>query len=129
MSRNPGALGVGQPSAPRFTLHHLEVLIAVMPAVSALRCLSAVLRPHPSLDRLARSLQDLIAIVTGPRRRGTGFHSLKEALDTTTPGRFALHAFAALAGFIHEPIIEGTDEGLAAARARRETQPSSRDDP
>ncbi|MGI5170446.1 recombinase family protein [Spirillospora sp. CA-253888] len=71
----------------------------------------------PSLDRLARSLQDLITIVGGLRRRGVGFRSLKEALDTTTPGgRLVFHVFAALAEFIRELIIEGTNEGLAAAR-------------
>ncbi|MEU8125329.1 recombinase family protein [Spirillospora sp. NPDC049024] len=40
----------------------------------------------PSLDRLARSLEDLITSVADLRRRGVGFRSLKEALDTTTPG-------------------------------------------
>lgn len=73
----------------------------------------------PSLDRLSRSLQDLIAIVTDLRRRGVGFRSLHEALDTTTPGgRLVFHVFAALAEFIRELIVEGTREGLEAARAR-----------
>jgi DNA invertase Pin-like site-specific DNA recombinase len=73
----------------------------------------------PSLDRLGRSLQDLIAIVAGLRKRGIGFRSLHEALDTTTPGgRLVFHVFAALAEFIRELIVEGTHEGLAAARAR-----------
>ena len=40
----------------------------------------------PSLDRLSRSLADLIAIVTTLRRQGVGFKSLHESLDTTTPG-------------------------------------------
>jgi DNA invertase Pin-like site-specific DNA recombinase len=72
-----------------------------------------------SLDRLGRSLQDLIAIVAGLRKRGVGFRSLKEALDTTTPGgRLVFHVFAALAEFIRELIVEGTIEGLDAARAR-----------
>ncbi len=72
-----------------------------------------------SLDRLGRSLGDLISIVTGLRRRGIGFASLHEALDTTTPGgRLVFHVFAALAEFIRELIIEGTREGLEAARAR-----------
>jgi DNA invertase Pin-like site-specific DNA recombinase len=72
-----------------------------------------------SLDRLGRSLADLISIVTGLRRRGVGFASLHEALDTTTPGgRLVFHVFAALAEFIRELIIEGTREGLEAARAR-----------
>jgi DNA invertase Pin-like site-specific DNA recombinase len=73
----------------------------------------------PSLDRLGRSLQDLISIVTGLRKRGIGFRSLHEALDTTTPGgRLVFHVFAALAEFIRELIVDGTNEGLAAARAR-----------
>ncbi|MFI1890453.1 recombinase family protein [Streptomyces jumonjinensis] len=75
----------------------------------------------PSLDRLGRSIQDLIAIVSGLRKRGIGFHSLHEALDTTTPGgRLVFHVFAALAEFIRELIVQGTVEGLAEARARGE---------
>ncbi len=73
----------------------------------------------PSLDRLSRSLADLIQIVGTLRRRGVGFKSLHEALDTTTPGgRLVFHVFAALAEFIRELIVEGTREGLDAARAR-----------
>ncbi|WP_329414749.1 recombinase family protein [Nocardia vinacea] len=73
----------------------------------------------PSLDRLGRSLQDLISIVAGLRKRGIGFRSLHEARDTTTPGgRLVFHVFAALAEFIRELIVDGTNEGLAAARAR-----------
>ncbi|MBB5938589.1 DNA invertase Pin-like site-specific DNA recombinase [Streptomyces zagrosensis] len=73
----------------------------------------------PSLDRLGRSIQDLISIVSGLRKRGIGFQSLYEALDTTTPGgRLVFHVFAALAEFIRELIVQGTHEGLAQARAR-----------
>ncbi|MFJ2877187.1 recombinase family protein [Streptomyces sp. NPDC086796] len=72
-----------------------------------------------SLDRLGRSIQDLIAIVSGLRKRGVGFTSPHEALDTTTPGgRLVFHVFAALAEFIRELIVQGTNEGLDAARAR-----------
>jgi DNA invertase Pin-like site-specific DNA recombinase len=68
-----------------------------------------------SLDRLGRSLQDLITIVAGLRERGIGLRSLNEAIDTTTPGgRLVFHVFAALAEFIRELIVEGLD----AARAR-----------
>ncbi|MHA5052993.1 recombinase family protein [Streptomyces sp. SD15] len=75
----------------------------------------------PSLDRLGRSIQDLISIVSGLRKRGVGFQSLHEALDTTTPGgRLVFPVFAALAEFIRELIVQGTHEGLAAARARGE---------
>jgi DNA invertase Pin-like site-specific DNA recombinase len=73
----------------------------------------------PSLDRYGRSLQDLITMVAVLRERGIGFTSLHENLDTTTPGgRLVFHVFAALAEFIRELIVQGTREGLAAARAR-----------
>jgi DNA invertase Pin-like site-specific DNA recombinase len=73
----------------------------------------------PSLDRLSRSLQDLITVVADLRRRGVGFTSLHESLDTTTAGgRLVFHVFAALAEFIRELIVSGTREGLAAARTR-----------
>ncbi len=72
-----------------------------------------------SLDRLSRSLNDLTTIVTGLRDNGIGFRSLNESLDTTTPGgRLVFHFFAAIAEFLRESIVEGTREGLAAARAR-----------
>jgi DNA invertase Pin-like site-specific DNA recombinase len=72
-----------------------------------------------SLDRLARSLQELITLVADLRRRGVGFRSLHEAIDTTTPGgRLVFHIFAALAEFVRELIVQGTNEGLDAARAR-----------
>ena len=52
-------------------------------------------------------------------RRGTGFRSLHEALDTTTPGgRLVFHVFAALAEFERDIIRERTRAGLDAARAR-----------
>src|SRR5256885_16295798 len=73
----------------------------------------------PSLDRLSRSLADLIGIVTTLRRQGIGFKSLHEALDTTTPGgRLVVHVVAALAEFIRELIIAGPRRGLDAARGR-----------
>ncbi|MFF1415864.1 recombinase family protein [Streptomyces sp. NPDC058289] len=73
----------------------------------------------PSLDRYGRSLQDLVNRVGSLRERQIGFTSLHEGLDTTTPGgRLIFHVFAALAEFIRELIVQGTNEGLAAARAR-----------
>jgi DNA invertase Pin-like site-specific DNA recombinase len=71
------------------------------------------------LSRLGRNLHDLLSIVAGLRKRGIGFRSVHEALDTTTPGgRLVFHVFAALAEFIRELIVQGTREGMAAARAR-----------
>jgi len=72
-----------------------------------------------SLDRLGRSLEDLITIVGRLKRAGVGFQSLHEKLDTTTAGgMFVFHVFAALAEFIRTIIVANTNEGLAAARAR-----------
>ena len=72
-----------------------------------------------SLDRLGRSLEDLIGIVGRLNRQGVGFQSLREKLDTTTAGGlFVFHVFAALAEFLRTIIVANTNEGLAAARAR-----------
>ncbi|MEV4808618.1 recombinase family protein [Micromonospora avicenniae] len=68
----------------------------------------------PALNQLSRSLQDLITTVGDLRGREVGFTSLRETLDTTTPGgRLVFHVFAALADFIRELIVSGTREGLA----------------
>jgi DNA invertase Pin-like site-specific DNA recombinase len=69
------------------------------------------------LDRLARSMKQLIETVETLRLRGIGFRSLTEALDTTTaPGRLVFHMFGALAEFERSLIRERTQAGLAAAR-------------
>lgn len=74
------------------------------------------------LARLGRSLSDLIALVGQLREREIGFRSLSEAIDTSTPGgRLIFHIFASLAEFVRELIVEGTQDGLAAARARGQT--------
>jgi DNA invertase Pin-like site-specific DNA recombinase len=71
------------------------------------------------LDRLGRSLKDLIEWVMYLQQREVGLRSLHEAIDTTTPtGTLTFHLFAALAEFEHNLIRERTQAGLAAARAR-----------
>lgn len=71
------------------------------------------------LDRLARSLKDLVEIVHGLEARGIGFRSLTESIDTTSAGgKLIFHIFGALAEFEHNLIRERTIAGLAAARAR-----------
>ncbi|MBK6616471.1 recombinase family protein [Ottowia sp.] len=71
------------------------------------------------LDRLARSLKDLVEIVHDLNQRGVGFRSLTESIDTTSSGgRLVFHIFGALAEFEHSLIKERTIAGLAAARAR-----------
>ena len=71
------------------------------------------------LDRLGRSLPDLVRIVTELEQRGVGFESLTERIDTTSAtGRLVFHLFAALAEFERNLIRERTQAGLASARAR-----------
>jgi DNA invertase Pin-like site-specific DNA recombinase len=71
------------------------------------------------LDRLARSLRQLIETVEDLETRLIGFRSLTEAIDTTTNGgRLVFHIFAALAEFERGIIRERTIAGLDAARAR-----------
>ncbi len=71
------------------------------------------------LDRMGRSLRDLIDIVTTLGERGVGLRSLQESIDTTTPaGKLTFHLFAALSEFERDVVRERTRAGLAAARAR-----------
>lgn len=71
------------------------------------------------LDRLARSLRQLIDTVEELHTRGIGFRSLTESIDTTTAGgKLIFHIFGALAEFERSVIRERTQAGLAAARAR-----------
>ena len=71
------------------------------------------------LDRLGRSLADLIRIVNDLEARGIGFASVTENIDTTTTaGKLVFHVFAALAEFERNLIRERTMAGLKAARAR-----------
>jgi DNA invertase Pin-like site-specific DNA recombinase len=71
------------------------------------------------LDRLGRSLQELINLMNVIHSKGAGFQSLTEHMDTNTPGgKLVFHFFAALAEFERDIIQERTRAGLAAARAR-----------
>lgn len=71
------------------------------------------------LDRLGRSLRDLVNIVTEIQDKGAGLKSLNDSIDTTTPhGKLTFHLFAALAEFERDIIRERTKAGLEAARAR-----------
>ena len=71
------------------------------------------------LDRLARSLKQLIETIEQLKERDVDFRSLTEAIDTATPGgRLTFHIFGALAEFERSLIQERTQAGLASARAR-----------
>ncbi len=71
------------------------------------------------LDRLGRSIRELIELVGKLQERGVGFRSLQENIDTTTAGgKLVFHIFASLAEFERDLIRERTMAGLEAARAR-----------
>jgi len=71
------------------------------------------------LDRLGRSLKDLIELVAEFQERGVEFVSLQDGINTATPtGRFTFNVFASLSEFEREIIRERTKAGLDAARAR-----------
>ena len=71
------------------------------------------------LDRLGRSLRDLIDIVTTLHEKNVSFISISDSLNTTTPqGRLIFNIFGSLAEFERELIRERTNAGLTAARAR-----------
>ena len=71
------------------------------------------------LDRLGRSLRHLIDVIADLEKRGIGFHSLQESIDTTTSGgRLIFQIFGALAEFERNLIRERTQAGLKAARVR-----------
>lgn len=71
------------------------------------------------LDRLGRSLPDLVQIVADLERSGISFESLTEKIETgSAAGKLVFHVFAALAEFERSLIRERTRAGLAAARAR-----------
>jgi DNA invertase Pin-like site-specific DNA recombinase len=82
------------------------------------------------LDRLGRSLPHLIETVSTLERRGIGFRSLTENLDTTTAGgRLIFHMFGAVAQFERDIIRERTLAGLQAAaiRGRKSGRPKAMD--
>ena len=71
------------------------------------------------LDRLGRSLHDLVQIVAELEQRGVHFESLTEKIETgSAAGKLVFHVFAALAEFERNLIRERTRAGLVAARAR-----------
>jgi DNA invertase Pin-like site-specific DNA recombinase len=71
------------------------------------------------LDRLGRSLKDLLELMSFLENRGVQLISICESIDTSTPtGKLVFHIFASIAEFERSLIIERTMAGLAVARAR-----------
>jgi DNA invertase Pin-like site-specific DNA recombinase len=71
------------------------------------------------LDRLARSLRQLIDTTVLLNERGVELHSLTEEINTTTPsGKLTFHLFAALAEFERDLLRQRVNAGLKSARLR-----------
>lgn len=71
------------------------------------------------LDRLGRSLKNLITLSEELKERGVALVVLDQGIDTSTPiGRMFYQILGAVAEFERELIVERTHDGLAAARAR-----------
>ena len=71
------------------------------------------------LDRLGRSVKQLVDLVSQFEEEGVNFVSLTDAIDTSTPaGRFFFHVMASLAEMERELTVERTRAGLATARKR-----------
>ena len=68
------------------------------------------------LDRLGRSVKDLVELVGELEKRGVHFQSVTDNIDTSTPaGRFFFHVMASLAQMERELLVERTRAGLEAA--------------
>jgi DNA invertase Pin-like site-specific DNA recombinase len=104
-----------------FTDHGVSGKHAARPELD--KCL-AYLRPGDvlvitRLSRAMRSLKHMIELAESLRERGVDLVVIKQNIDTTTPqGRLVFHLLAAMDEFQRELIVEGTREGLAAAKAR-----------
>jgi DNA invertase Pin-like site-specific DNA recombinase len=71
------------------------------------------------LDRLSRSLKDVLAMMEKVDQAGAGFRSLTEAIDTTSPaGRMMMQIVGTFAEFERAMLRERTRSGLDAARAQ-----------
>lgn len=69
------------------------------------------------LDRLSRSLKDVLTLMEKVQQAGAGFQSLTEAIDTTTPaGRMMMQIVGSFAEFERAMLHERTRNGLLAAR-------------
>ena len=69
------------------------------------------------LDRLGRSVKQLVELVSALAASGVNFKSLTDSIDTGTPsGRFFFHVMASLAEMERELMVERTQAGLATAR-------------
>ena len=82
------------------------------------------------LDRLARSVADMVAITAALRNKGVGLRILAMNLDTSTPtGKLMVNLLGSIAEFERELMLERQREGIAKAKAEgkyRGRQPTAR---
>lgn len=70
-------------------------------------------------DRIGRSLKDLVNIFAKLENKGVALRSIEDKVDPSTPsGKLMVHIFASLAEFERDLIIERTQAGRAAAKAK-----------
>ena len=82
------------------------------------------------LDRLGRSVQDLVTLVDGFRRKQVQFISLTESIDTTTTGGILVfNIFASLAQFERDLIVERTSAGAQGRPASQAHAGEDQEDP
>src|SRR5580658_1775938 len=110
-----------QAGCKTFFTDELSGAITKRPAL--LRCMKKLERGDTlivwKLDRLGRSLRDLIAMLDGLRDLGVKFQSITEAIDTTTPtGRAMWQMIGVLAEIERSLIVERTQAGMTEARRR-----------
>lgn len=109
----------------RYSRNRLQEAAGIGPNFIA--CLTNQLRPGDvvvvwKLDRLSRSLSDLLRIIENIEASGAGFRSLTEAVDTTTPaGRMMMQMIGSFAEFEREMIRQRTRSGLEKARREGRT--------
>jgi DNA invertase Pin-like site-specific DNA recombinase len=81
------------------------------------------------LDRLGRSVKQLVDLVGDLHKHGVQFRSLTDSIDTGTPsGRFFFHVMASLAEMERELTVERTRAGLEVAKSRPQRRPQAEDD-
>lgn len=112
--RSAGAVEVFQDAGVSGATRDRPGLLA---ALSALRAGDVLIVWR--LDRLGRSLRDLLALIDQLKAKGCGLRSLTEALDTSTAGgELIFNVFGAMAQFERQLTIERTRAGLQAAKHR-----------
>ena len=121
--RNPSANGCAQARAKCSRIYQEKASGAKAERLELMKLLDNARKGDVvivwKLDRLARSLRQLIDTTILLNERGVELHSLTENINTTTPsGKLTFHIFAALAEFERDILRQRVKAGLKAARRR-----------